>query len=97
MSRSAEYIVECAVCQQPWAVPRPLTSLPPSQYIVVPDHAMIGRSDSKSISGLPCPGRQTPGFGMGTRRDWEQRWGLRYPGRMLPSVEDGSRVQILTT
>ena len=40
------YIVECAVCQQPWDVPEPLVSAPPLQAIQLPAHPIIERADS---------------------------------------------------
>lgn len=91
------YIVECAICGQPWEVPQPLMTVPPRIYIVIPDHEMLSFKDS-TPQGFSCLGSQTPGFGLGERRQWEQRWPLRRMLRPLPSVLDGAHaVQVLQT
>lgn len=83
------FIVECSICGQPWEVPQPIFTVPPRQYIVIPDHEMLSWSDSKP-TGIPCPGPQVPGFGIAERSEWERGWPLRRFGRPLPSVKDGS-------
>jgi hypothetical protein len=90
------FIVECSICGQPWEVPDPIFTVPPRQYIVIPDHDMLGMTDS-TPTGIPCPGHQMPGFGIAERSEWENRWSLRRLGRPLPSVLDGSTsVKVVT-
>lgn len=90
------FIVECTICSQPWEVPQPLFTAPPKQYIILPEHEMLGWDDSKP-KGIPCSGPQMPGIGVGERSDWERNWPIRRTGRPLPSVKDGSTsVQVLS-
>ena len=86
------YIVECAVCQQPWDVPEPIVSAPPLQAIQLPAHPIIERADS-TPTGIECPGSQLPGLGFGDRDRWEREWISRYPTRPTPEVLDGATVK----
>ena len=87
------YIVECAICQQPWEVSEPIVSAPPVQAILVPAHPIIERADS-SPTDIECPGNQLPGLGMGDRGRWERQWITRYATRPLPMVLDGTAVEL---
>ena len=89
------YIVECAICQQPWEVREPLVSVPPHQAIKVPAHMIIEFSDS-SPTKIECPGPQLPGLGFGARDRWEHEWISRYPTRPIPTVLDGAAVELST-
>ncbi len=91
------YIVECAVCQQPWEVPRPIANVVGQRQIVVPMHAII---DSKGEAGaIACSGGESavhPGVLVGTRADWESRWPSRFVGRKRPALKDGSGIRAVT-
>jgi hypothetical protein len=87
------YIVECAICQQPWEVSEPIVSVPPKQAIQLPAHQIIERADS-SPTDIECPGNQLPGLGMGERDHWEREWMPRYATRPLPLVLDGAAVEL---
>ena len=53
------YIVECAICQQPWEVSEPIVSAPPVQAILVPAHpimnALTVRRRISSVPGTSFP------------------------------------------
>ena len=89
------YIVECAICQQPWEVGEPLVSVPLLRAIQVPAHPIIERSDS-SPTHIECPGPQLPGLGFGARDRWEREWISRYPMRPIPAVLDGAAIELST-
>jgi hypothetical protein len=83
------YIVECSICSQAWEVLEPMYSAPPLYGIAIPQHEML-RLDDGELAGVPCPGNQLPGLGLGDREDWARRWVLRKIGRPVPTVLDGT-------
>ena len=88
------YIVECAVCSQPWEVPELLVSAPPGKRLQVPDHGMLNPQTSEPTT-IPCSGPKTPGVGLGSRTEWERNWPVRKGDRPLPEVLDGGPVRVI--
>jgi hypothetical protein len=88
------FIVQCGICSQPWQVPTIQLSTP-GHWLLLPDHFMLDRSTSQPIAGVPCPGPQLPGLGIGKRADWERNWPLSHIGRPLPAVLDGAGIGVV--
>jgi hypothetical protein len=88
-------IIECGVCQQPWAVSTNFLG-GRGQKFLLPDHPMIDRKTNEPTD-VRCSGQMVPGVVMGDRAEWEAQWPLLHSERPRPSVLNGSTsVKIVT-
>jgi hypothetical protein len=85
------YIIECAVCQQPWEVSRPSSS-PPREAHGLPGHERLGPAN-KPMG--PCPGTSVRGEVSGERSAWESAWPDLHGSRPLPGVMDGRMIELV--
>jgi hypothetical protein len=86
------YIVECQSCHQPWKVPTLLLTTA-EWKIIVPGHMALNLETSEAEPNA-CAGAAFSGLGMGERDEWERHWAIRYPGRPMPLVLDGSVITV---
>jgi len=85
-----DYIVECSVCHQPWAVAEHMMA----PGIAVPPHEMLSSEDNRGLG--PCQGVSQSGIGHGRVETWATGWQGRHahqPGRSRPTVADGAVVE----